>query len=174
MKFSVFSKFLLGVIFGTWTVGNSKILCSVYTCKRPNDYFLPTTCIYYDTSGAIPGYYANSCNDKQNPYCPSTFQANSTCTAASTSESFKYPGEKCVVDADCLNSFKCDQQTCTGISENQLCTGHEFCSPGLRCNKTCVKQLESEEFGCQTDYDCLNSYGCDISNISLYGSCKKY
>ena len=143
MKFSVFSKFLLGVIFGTWTVGNSKILCSVYTCKRPNDYFLPTTCIYYDTSGAIPGYYANSCNDKQNPYCPSTFQANSTCTAASTSESFKYPGEKCVVDADCLNSFKCDQQTCTGISENQLCTGHEFC-PGLRCNKTCVKQLESE------------------------------
>ena len=149
--------------------------CSSYTCKLPTDYFLLNTCIYYKNSSIIPTYYAAPCYDLNNNYCPPSIKSNSTCTSAPVVQYLRYPGEKCYSVSDCGSyAINCIDQTCTGRLNGEICTGHEYCSPGLRCNSTCIPQLNTGETGCLTDYDCNNYCGCDISLASQSGACIKY
>lgn len=147
--------------------------CSAYTCELPTDYITSETCIYYNPSLAISTYYASPCYDLNRNYCPASFKSNSTCTVPPHIIDLKYPGEKCHTNEDCGSfSTGCYKQVCQGLKSGAKCKSHSYCMPGLRCDKTCIPQIEISGIGCKSDLDCVNNAGCDIKDNE--GTCIEY
>jgi hypothetical protein len=84
----------------------------------------------------------------------------------------RYPGESCKASTDCYSNV-CTNKICTGYSAGASCELDEDCNPGLRCSDSvCARVLNEGESGCEDDYDCINSAGCNL--IGKTGICTKY
>jgi uncharacterized Fe-S cluster protein YjdI len=116
-----------------------------------------------------------------NKYCDNKeISADKHCLANPATK--YYPGSACVSDTDCLlgnkDGFKCANNTCGGIANNQNCTNPEECLIGFTCRefngtKSCLPQL-SEGEGCQKETDCKNNLGCYAGNCTKYFSLQTF
>jgi hypothetical protein len=86
---------------------------------------------------------------------------------------FRYPGEECDKNEDCLNLIGEDSPTCvsgycSGATEGKTCKLSANCVVGLYCDKTsntCVKQkLEGD---CTESSECVNHLLCHKGKCSL-------
>lgn len=135
--------------------------CPAYMCKRDDHYFLDETCVFYDDSRFTPFYYIQECSDPNNPFCDFQTGKNSTCTKTSSMPTtYKYPGEKCLKDSDCL-SYNCNNQRCYGKQQSESCNINLDCEPGLYCKSLkCTPLITSNTTPCFSDYDCNYGTGC--------------
>ena len=87
----------------------------------------------------------------------------------------RYPGEKCELDSECvypLNNpssqfHKCEEGTCNGMEENNLCEDNSWCKVGLYCDThegKCKKQIKKGK-------KCLESKDCKNNLICQNGKC---
>jgi hypothetical protein len=84
-----------------------------------------------------------------------------------------YPGEKCLVDGDCLNTT-CENGKCKGKRINELCSLTSDCLVGSYCanngtSSVCKSQL-GKDATCKTTNDCVNNLICINNKCSAYGS----
>ncbi|OMJ92682.1 hypothetical protein SteCoe_4562 [Stentor coeruleus] len=130
-------------------------------CKRDGDYFIGETCVFYDNSHYTPYYYIQECSDINNPYCDFKTEQNSTCTKTpAVSPTYKYPGEKCLKDSDCL-SYNCNNQRCLGQQQSESCDINLDCEPGLYCKSLkCTPLITLSTSSCSSDYECNYGTGC--------------
>lgn len=84
-----------------------------------------------------------------------------TCSINSNWTGFRYPGEHCNIDSDCINN-KCKNERCFGFDEGDNCTQTYECSVGLFCNKDIMKCSKQKQEGgtCKEGWDCQNYLGC--------------
>jgi hypothetical protein len=85
---------------------------------------------------------------------------------------FRYPGEKCDKDGDCINfdgySPTCVSGYCSGAAEGETCKSTFICVAGLYCDKgsnTCVKQKSKGD--CTKSSECVNHLLCHKGTCSL-------
>jgi hypothetical protein len=87
---------------------------------------------------------------------------------------FRYPGEACEYDNDCVNAGgfftgRCrGDKVCTGADEGFRCASHAECWKGLFCDKTyfCAKQLPFNS-PCTSSSECENKYLCHLGVCNL-------
>jgi len=92
---------------------------------------------------------------------------------------FRYPGEACMVDTDCIITPNCTVSgVCLGIAANTntTCESTDQCNKGLFCQSTvndtvttkaCAPQV-AVGGNCTSTWDCVNSAACYM------GQCTKY
>ncbi|CAG9336296.1 unnamed protein product [Blepharisma stoltei] len=151
--------------------GNEALICPKYFCK-PNDMVFTTgTCVYENES--TESFYVQKCNSDY--VCDMQYPVNYTCIIPPYF-SGSNPGEKCNTLADCSQyCTNCTNNICLGVSLNSNCQYHLQCNPGLACssNNVCIAQIPIGGYGCRSDYDCVNTAGCN-STYGQLGSCLSY
>lgn len=144
--------------------------CPQYKCGSSKQ----TACAISDENHEIIYTKAGIC-DLTKQYCnlnASQLYTNTSISAACVSKELppingvRYPGEACVVNADCKPiegvNFKgrCSNLQCDGFEENELSASTLLCKAGLYSNGTnCVKQV-SLGGKCKLTYDCKNDLVC--------------
>ena len=166
-------------------------LCSFYECLQPThvtDFY--SICMIYtnDTSTysslSCQNYYLpnNFCNlSSLNLSEPNTYQIR--CSEPTLEYFSLYPGEyPCTSDGDCVSGI-CENLYCEGVELDMPCNYTHQCQQGLICeganltdNETgeCVSAIRPFKGICYSDFDCVNSAGCDYSLESDFGLCKPY
>lgn len=138
-----------------------KNYCRKFKCAPVTVRMNTTTCIYSDLLYLT--YYLKICPSTA-PYCAPDFNtvANVTCSSTKANISYSsYPGEPCNVTTDCVFGT-CLSGICFGANPQEACKSHGNCNPGLRCSGLkCVPLLKVGEKGCESDYDCEDSLGCN-------------
>ncbi|CAG9316760.1 unnamed protein product [Blepharisma stoltei] len=153
--------------------------CPIYTCKTSGQSFVNSTCIFYTQTAKNPTYFINACSSVKAPYCTPSVMANSTCEANLPSPPLNaWPGEKCRSSSDC-NSLHaprgCVSGICVGSQVNEVCYTNDDCNPGLRClNQICTPQIPIGQSQCTSDYDCVNSAGCNVADTPQNSVCTPY
>jgi hypothetical protein len=72
-----------------------------------------------------------------------------------------YPGEACESSKDCVFGY-CLSGVCFGFNQDENCTSHFQCNPGLRCSAgKCKSLLKTGDIGCDSDFDCDGKSGCN-------------
>lgn len=136
----------------------SDITCKTYSCVNlPGD-----ECMRYSYQGVL----LDSCDELS--YCPENNEGVSHCVHSPQAEPQKWPGEKCSTDQKCLYG-ECVESKCYGNSTSESCSSHEDCHVGHRCsNNVCKNLIKEGNYGCATDYDCVNSSGCNEGMCVTY------
>ena len=104
-------------------------------------------------------------------------QRSEKCTfppSALPESSFAYVNEPCTYSMDCKFGT-CKDGYCRGAEENAVCTEDDDCEVGLYCyqRRNCKKQSNAPT--CFNDEDCLNGFGCNITDIATNtGLCVSY
>ncbi|OMJ86716.1 hypothetical protein SteCoe_11725 [Stentor coeruleus] len=140
----------------------SSLTCKNYYCKLQSEVFYPKQCISQSKSG----YSLNPCKNYSKysvtPFCqPSSW--NSTCAAepAEVTSNVAWPGESCKVDQNCIYGM-CIKGFCNAQNLGMNCSVSDQCNPGLYCKSNkCAFQIEANNPGCTSDYDCINGAGCN-------------
>jgi hypothetical protein len=140
--------------------------CSPYKCA-PADYKMPSS---YCAVSYNRTFFLSPCNSNQ--FCDID---SGKCKDSQVKPTLlAYPGEKCLKDLDCVFHI-CANKTCKGLGVDKTCISHEQCDPGLRCHEDrCQKQLDLTASGCYSEFDCINSAGCNHPVNSLIGTCTAY
>ena len=149
--------------------------CGMFKCKTSSIPFPDESYCIHTISNT---YYIDPCSS---PYaCQVSYPYNETkCTYLSPYiANSRYPGESCKYNSDCYYSTTCISGICVGQSTGSPCSISRSCEIGSFCSTDnfCVKQLPLGTFGCNNDYQCVNTAGCRIlSNTnSALNQCVKY
>ena len=143
-----------------------KKTCSPYKCA-PADYKMPSS---YCSVSYNRTFFLSPCSS--NEVCD--LDTGKCLKKPQDQVYLKYPGEKCDKNVDCVYQV-CANSTCKGLEQGQMCLSHEQCGPGMRCHEDkCQKQLDVTSSGCFSDYDCINSAGCNQGLNSIVGVCVGY
>jgi hypothetical protein len=134
-------------------------------------------CVAYISSNDT--YLLKPCNaTSAATFCDPESTTNVTCTLAPpplVSDNL-FPGEICKTGDDCFYIKTCNADNrCAGLPVGATCIRHGVCNPGLRCDyntNTCKQQIDTNDKGCQTDQDCNNGAGCNITTTG--GVCIPY
>lgn len=147
-----------------------------YTCKTSSQLFASDTCSYFSSSNQV--YYAKKCSKVASNFCFTVSNSNSTCIGSIPPPStYGWPGEKCKSVYDCSShaSKGCISGICVGSNEREACITSDDCNAGLRClSNICVPLLTLGQSGCNDDFDCENSYGCDFNSDPEQNVCLPY
>jgi hypothetical protein len=158
--------------------------CSNYTClpssTTTNFYSI---CTVYNSTGVYSSlpcnnyYYANNFCDTStlDVNDPSTYVVY--CSDPVTAYSNLYPGEApCYQITDCLSNI-CQNSVCAGLPIGSFCSFNYQCQQGLSCSSltgTCTNLIPPGQTGCTTDFDCVNTAGCDYNYTNGIGTCRLY
>ena len=154
--------------------------CQAHSCANLQGW-QAGTCLTF--TEATNGYAINPCDpDSQDPYCDfrraeRNKWRNVTCGPA-PSAPLKHPGDPCQYGDECY-SGSCLNGFCRGIAEGQSCRSSEECNVGLYCESlnylfTCQPLIYTGSSGCGSDYDCVNSAGCNYGANGPPGVCVTY
>ena len=163
-----------------FSLSSANFGCQAYSCASIQGW-QSGTCITF--TEAVNGFAINPCEPtSQDPYCDFTKAQNNkwrnvTCGPAPSS-ALKYPGDPCVYGDECLLD-SCINDFCKGYNEGQSCTSSEQCNVGLYCASnnfifTCQPLLQPYQYGCGSDYDCVNYCGCSYNSTGPPGQCIPY
>jgi hypothetical protein len=136
--------------------------CPSYSCKLSSQQFSMQQCIFSNSSSL----WLNPCSNPLLSYCPPSSK-NSTCLPPPVSNpaAASFPGEPCSQDSDCVAGM-CYQSRCNSQTFMGQCTSNADCNPGFYCNQAqsvCLFQLEINQTGCSSDFDCVNGAGCNFN-----------
>ena len=168
------------IIFNNQFHDVSHTECQAYGCANLNGWE-SGTCIAY-TQGTN-SFAINPCDSQSNyPYCDYTKAENSkwrniTC-GPTPIVIVRYPGESCKVNTDCL-SESCTNFICDGTAQGGACSSSSECDIGLYCVSkdfkfTCQPLIQAYNFGCGSDYDCVQYSGCQYTSSGPPGTCIPY
>lgn len=145
---------------------SESISCNPYQCA-PSDFTMPKN---YCSVSYNNTFFLSPCGNSQVCDIPT-----GQCQKPSpTPASLQYPGEPCTHSSDC-SSNTCVNSICKGLESNSTCYSHDQCDPGLRCyQEKCQKQLDLTDSNCFSDFDCINSAGCNYPKSSITGTCTAY
>ena len=125
-------------------------------------YFNSSTSMFYNKFSS--NFSAQKCSDSY--ICNVSFDnltnnTNNTfsCVQAPSVINNRYPGEKCDENNKCIRG-KCNL-ICNGSAFGGSCNDHGDCNVGLFCNNSKCAYQVSKSGTCKSDYECLNSLGCD-------------
>lgn len=142
--------------------------CQEYTCDTHN--IVPDgSCIVLQNST----YHLSTCKNTTLSHCDIV---TGRCTAPTVEPVVRaWPGEFCNNSTVNCTFGTCLNQICVGKVDNEDCTSHNFCNPGLMCNSTfkCTPLLAAGQFGCRDNYDCVASAVCDVVSKNN-GTCIEY
>lgn len=161
-------------------VGPTQFACQAYGCANLNGWE-NGTCITF--AEGINTFAINPCDTKsQFPYCDYTKAENNkwrnvTCGPNQT-VLVRYPGENCTMNSQCL-SGNCTGNICIGTAQGGYCGSSNECDIGLFCTSknfqfTCQPLIAAYEFGCGSDFDCVNYCGCRFGVNGPPGMCYPY
>ena len=155
--------------------------CNVYECSH--DIKLQVDqCVYPHVDNSTKNTFfdidVKSCSSGK--YCPAIVDPtkNTTCKDRITPSRSLLDGQACKLNTDCASNL-CNSYKCDGLAENAPCENHNQCKVGYYCGKTsdqatvknCLKQ-NPVGGKCDSDYDCVNGYGCFKGNCTAYFSVK--
>lgn len=153
--------------------------CPAYGCGQA-DSWLNGTCVTFAQAGNR--YEIQTCNSPSTPFCDiSISEANKwqnvSCKAA-PGNPIKYPGDPCSSNFDCI-SGNCTGNVCQGIQLGRHCQSSQSCNVGLYCASsnyqfTCQPLIQPYNFGCGSDFDCVNWCGCRFTSGGPPGTCVPY
>lgn len=161
-------------------VGPNQFSCQAYGCANLQGWESGTCITFTEGSNA---FAINTCDSKsQSPYCDYTKAENNkwrnvTCGPAQ-STLVLYPGEACTLNSQCL-SGSCVNKICNGTAAGGACGSSSECGVGLFCTSknfqfTCQPLIVAYEFGCGSDFDCVQYCGCRFGANGPPGMCYPY
>lgn len=145
--------------------------CNKYSCKPDSMQFSGKDCIAYIQNT----FYLKPCSMTDSDYyCPPiTSPGNSTCTNPRIPVTKAYVGEPCSYDEMCYTN-NCKNYFCYGFDQGESCADSSECNAGLYCKaNVCKNQIPAGGLGCKSDYDCVNSAGCNFGTCISYLNLKE-
>jgi hypothetical protein len=163
-----------------FNIGPANFGCQGYGCGNLADW-QSGTCITF--AEGINSFSIKPCvNITGSSYCDYTKAENNkwrnvTC-GPSPSTLVHYPGEYCSQNADCISEM-CTNNVCIGTLQGGSCSSSTQCDIGLFCVSvnyafTCQPLIGAYQFGCGSDYDCVNYCGCQYLSSGPPGMCVPY
>jgi hypothetical protein len=163
-----------------WNIGPANFGCQAYGCANLQGW-QAGTCITFAEGSNM--FAIKPCtNLPGSSYCDYTKAENNkwrnvTCGPAPTTL-VHYPGEYCVQNADCISSV-CTNNVCIGTPQGGSCSSSSQCDVGLFCVSnnyafSCQPQIGANQWGCGSDFDCVNYCGCQYSAGGPPGLCVPY
>ncbi|OMJ75904.1 hypothetical protein SteCoe_24844 [Stentor coeruleus] len=164
-----------------WNYSPANFACKAYGCASPTQSWTGNTCVTFNEGSNI--YNLNPCDSlSETNYChleiaQANKWSNVTCTV-SPIDPPNYPGESCTNNTDCISNI-CVSGVCKGTAQGGSCTSSSQCNVGLYCISqnymfTCQPLIGVNEYGCTSDYDCINTAGCLFNVTGEPGICTYY
>ena len=166
------------MFFGLTNKSDSTALdCKSYECVQnpPSDFGLLRICAEYKSSAGkyglkkcdYPNSFENFCDTRN------FVDQKAYCVTPQLEKTGLYPGEPCSQNKTCLSQY-CQGDFCGGGKLGDSCSSNSECNHGLRCLGTCQPLIGLNQYGCHSDYDCINSCGCDKNSTGESGVCRPY
>eukprot|EP00831_Metopus_contortus_P042424 TRINITY_DN3360_c0_g1_i3.p2 TRINITY_DN3360_c0_g1~~TRINITY_DN3360_c0_g1_i3.p2 ORF type:complete len:340 (+),score=60.76 TRINITY_DN3360_c0_g1_i3:139-1158(+) len=105
--------------------------------------------------------HGKECTPNTNLLCqiPEKLETKAVCKESRDS-GFRYPGEYCSSDSECLGIGQCKDKICLGKNEKEGCISDLDCAAGLYClNSTCNETIKEGE-ACDKDHKCKANAFC--------------
>lgn len=158
----------------------ANLACQAYSCANLEGWEAGT-CVTF--TEATNSFAVSPCTESSMyPYCDYTKAENNkwrniTCGPNPGTE-IRYAGEPCETALQCL-SGTCTSGKCIGTAQNAPCTSSDQCNIGYFCASvnfmfTCQPLIAAFEYGCGSDFDCVNSCGCNFNSNGPPGMCIPY
>jgi hypothetical protein len=163
-------------------IGPADFGCQAYGCLDPFSSWTGIgTCLTFVEG--VNGFAINPCNTSSTfPYCDYTKSQNNkwrnvTCGPV-PSPALLYPGDPCTNGQQCI-SGSCSNFTCRGVRAGGICVSSQDCIVGYYCVSsgyifTCQPLIQAYQYGCGSDFDCVNNCGCNFGSSGPPGQCIPY
>lgn len=149
------------------TSANVNNRCPIYTCDNTEQ---GKCSVKVDTTERV-NFKVSEC--PKNQVCP--FYSKDPVQCIDRPKTLKsFPGGPCQTNDDCALDATCESNICKNVADGADCTTHGQCNIGSSCYKGKCTAQSDVNGDCDSDYNCLNTLGCNNTNKCVpYYSIKK-